>query len=206
MGVMKEKLEAVMNEWDKEDEVQTNKKAPLSKKLIDFILKNQNSTALQITNHIMKVYPDTKRANISSILKQLADRNHLEREYYFDPALHRSSYKYRVPSEAKRQELEAVRKAEDKASKERLTKMRAQAEAARAAKAAKKEERLKAQDDVGTKWNTGLSDLLQSQVTEHLLRPIEIPPYDKDPQVIIRSLSVMQARALYDELKKIFGG
>lgn len=206
MGLMKEKLEAVMNEWNKEDEVQTNKKVPLSKKIIDYVLKNPNSTALQITNYIMRTYPDTVKANISSILKQLSDRNHLEREYYFDKVAHRSSYKYRVPSEDRKQELEAVRKAEDKASKERLEKMRLQAEVARAAKAAKKEERLKAQDDVGTRWNTGLSDLLPSQVTEHLLRPIEIPPYDKDPQVIIRSLSVMQARALYDELKKIFGG
>jgi hypothetical protein len=203
---MKEKLEAVMNEWNKEDEVQTNKKVPLSKKIIDYVLKNPNSTALQVTNYIMRTYPETPKANVSSILKQLSDRNHLEREYYFDKVTHRQSYKYRVPSEARKQELEAVRKAEDKASKERLEKMRLQAEVARAAKAAKKEERLKAPKDVGTRWNTGLSDLLPSKVTEHLLSPIEIPPYDKDPQVIIRSLSVMQARALYDELKKIFGG
>lgn len=206
MGLMKEKLEAVMNEWEKGDEMQTNKEVPLSKKIIDYVLKNQNSTALQITNHIMRTYPDTIKANISSILKQLSDRNRLEREDYFDQVAHRPSYKYRAPSETRRQELEAMRKAESKASKERLNKMRAQAEVARAAKAAKKEERLKAQEDEGTGGNTGLSDLLPSQVTAHLLRPIEIPPYDKDPQVIIRSLSVMQARALYDDLKKIFGG
>jgi len=206
MGLMKEKLEAVMNEWEKGDEMQTNKEAPLSKKIIDYVLRNQNCTALQVTNHIMRTYPDTHKGNISSILKQLSDRTHLEREEHFDSVVHRQSYKYRVPSEARKQELQTARKAENKASRERLTKMRAQAEAARAAKAAKKEERLKTQEDVGTKWNTGLSDLLPSQVTEHLLRPIEIPPYDKDPQVIIRSLSVMQARALYDELKNIFGG
>lgn len=206
MGLMKEKLEAVMNEWEKGDEMQTNKEVPLSKKIIDYVLRNQNCTALQVTTHIMRTYPDTHKANISSILKQLSDRNRLEREDYFDKVAHRQSYKYRAPSETRRQELEAVRKAEDKASKERLGKMRKLAEMARAAKAAKKEERLKAQDNVGTRANTGLSDLLPSQVTEHLLRPIEIPPYDKDPQVIIRSLSVMQARALYDELKNIFGG
>jgi hypothetical protein len=206
MGLMKEKLEAVMNEWEKGDEMQTNKEVPLSKKIIDYVLKNQNSTAFQINNHIMRTYPDTHKANISSILKQLSDRNHLEREEHFDSIVHRLSYKYRVPSEARKQELQKARKAENKASKERLTKMRAQAEAARAAKVAKKEERLKAQEHVGTGGNTGLSDLLPSQATAHLLRPIEIPPYDKDPQVIIRSLSVMQARALYDELKNIFGG
>jgi len=193
MGVMKEKLEAVMNEWNKEDEVQTNKKVPLSKKIIDYVLKNPNTTALQVTNYIMRTYPDTVKANISSILKQLSDRNHLEREYYFDTVAHRSSYKYRVPSEAKKQELEAVRKAEDKASKERLGKMRLQAEAARAAKAAKKEERLKAPEDVGTGVNAGLSAALPA-------------PKRNSAQEILDSLSITQAREVYDELKKIFGG
>ena len=195
MGSMKEKLEAVMNEWEKGIEMHIDMKAPLSKKLMDFISKNQNSTSLQITNYIMSTYPDTKRANISSILKQLADRNHLEREYCFDPALHRSSYKYSVPSETRRQELEAVRKAEDKASRERLEKMRKLAETARAAKAdkaAKKEEQLKtlaAQRHEGT----GIREALPA-------------PKRNSAQEILDSLSITQAREVYDELKKIFGG
>ena len=203
MGVMKEKLEAVMNEWNKEDEVQTNKKVPLSKKIIDYVLKNPNSTALQITNYIMRTYPDTVKANVSSILKQLSDRNHLEREYYFDKVAHRSSYKYTVPSGDRKQELEAVRKAEHKSSKERLEKMRLQAEAARAAKAAKKEERLKAQDDVGTGVSAGLSAALPAHLAEPDGR--EMLTYEEWKKKI-DTLSVGTARALYDELKKIFGG
>jgi len=204
MGLMKEKLEAVMNEWEKGDEMQTNKEVPLSKKIIDYVLKNQNCTALQVTNHIMRTYPDTHKGNISSILKQLSDRNHLEREEHFDSVVHRQSYKYRVPSEARKQELQTARKAEDKASKERLGKMRKLAEAARAAKAAKaakKEEQLKEAQDIADAKGEILSARLSAGIRETL-------PASKrnSAQEILDSLSVMQARALYDELKNIFGG
>jgi len=179
MGLMKEKLEAVMNEWEKGDEMQTNKEVPLSKKIIDYVLKNQNCTALQVTNHIMRTYPDTHKGNISSILKQLSDRNHLEREEHFDSVVHRQSYKYRVPSEARKQELQT----------------------ARAAKAAKKEARLKEAQDIADAKGEILSARLSAGIRETL-------PASKrnSAQEILDSLSVMQARALYDELKNIFGG
>jgi len=201
MGLMKEKLEAVMNEWEKGDEMQTNKEVPLSKKIIDYVLKNQNCTALQVTNHIMRTYPDTHKGNISSILKQLSDRNHLEREEHFDSVVHRQSYKYRVPSEARKQELQTARKAEDKASKERLGKMRKLAETARAAKAAKKEARLKEAQDIADAKGEILSARLSAGIREALPAPKR-----NSAQEILDSLSVMQARALYDELKNIFGG
>jgi hypothetical protein len=88
-----------------------------------------------------------------------------------------------------------VRKAEDKASKERLEKMRKLAETARAAKAAKatkKEEQLKtlaAQRYEGT----GIREALPT-------------PKRNSAQEILDSLSITQAREVYDELKKIFGG
>jgi hypothetical protein len=116
MGVMKEKLEAVMNEWDKEDEMQkTNKQ--------------------------------------------------------------------------KEDEMQKTRKP---MSPERLEKLRAQASVARAIRAAKKEERLKAQKNVGV----GLSAVLPAQYKK------KESPWAKK----IDELSVAQARALYDELKKLFGG
>lgn len=111
MGIMKEKLQAVMSEWEKEDQVQTKTRKPMSP--------------------------------------------------------------------------------------ERLEKLRAQASAARAIRAAKKVERLKAQNNMGV----GLSAALPAQ-------------YKKKEKMLahgewrkkIDELSVAQARALYDELKKIFGG
>jgi len=161
MGIMKEKLEAVMNEWNKEEDIKPQKgKAYLSKDIIAYVTTHPNSTATQVTNHIMREHPDTPKSSTSSILKQLADRNYFEREHYFDPTIRRSSYKYRAVSEPKRLELEAIRKAEEQAAEERLEKMRAQAEAARAAKAAKREERLKAQEVVGTGVSAGLSAAL----------------------------------------------
>jgi hypothetical protein len=116
MGVMKEKLEAVMNEWDKEDEMQKTNK--------------QKENEMQKTRKPM--------------------------------------------------------------SPERLERLREQAKSARAIRAAKKEERLKAQKNVGV----GLSAVLPAQYKKKEL------PWAKK----IDELSVAQARALYDELKKLFGG
>jgi hypothetical protein len=198
MGIMKEKLEAVMNEWEKEAQAQNNTHTPLSKKIVDYVLKNPNCTAVRVTNYIMDTYPETPKSNVSSILKQLTDKHYLEREDFYDETVHRPSYKYRALSDVKRQELEAIRKAEEKASKERLERMRAQAEAARAAKAAKKEERLKAQEHEDTGVSAGLSAALPA--------PVELPKQRSSVQEILDSLSITQARAVYDELKKIFGG
>jgi hypothetical protein len=193
MGIMKEKLEAVINEWNKEEDlhqaIQEKTYSPLSRKIIDFVLKYPNSPASNIQNIIMREYPDTPKSSVSSSLKQLTDKNFLEREEFFDPTICRASFKYRVISEQKRLELEAIRKAEEQASEERLEKMRAQAEVARAAKAAKREERLKAQEYE----DTGISAALPT-------------PKRNGTQEILDSLSITQARALYDELKKIFGG
>jgi hypothetical protein len=121
MGIMKEKLEAVMSEWDKEDEMQKT-------------------------------------------------------------------------NEQKGDEMQKTRKP---MSPERLEKLREQAKSARAVRAAKKVERLKAQKNVGV----GLSAVLPAQ-------------YKKKEKMLahgewrkkIDELSVAQARALYDELKKLFGG
>lgn len=112
MGLMKEKLEAVMNEWEKEDEMQKD-------------------------------------------------------------------------------EMQKTRKP---MSPERLEKLRAQASVARAVRAAKKEQRLKAQSNVGA----GLSAALSAQDKK--------PLWARKQAEMINGMSVMQARALYDELKKIFGG
>ena len=200
MGIMKEKLEAVMNEWNKEEE-QNNEQVSLSTKVLNFLLRHPNSSAGNICNHILREYPDTPRSSVSSTLKQLFDRNFVERDEFFDPTVRRASFKYRAVSDERRLELEAIRKAEEQAAEERLEKMRAQAEAARAAKAAKREERLKTQDHEGTGISAGLSAALSAQVEV----PKEIPKRNST-QEILDSLNITQARALYDELKKIFGG
>jgi predicted transcriptional regulator len=189
MGIMKEKLEAVMDEWSKEEEKQNNEPVSLSTKILEHLLKHPNSSSGNICSIVLRDYPDTPRSSISSTLKQLFDRNFVEREEFFDPTVRRASFKYRVVSEQRRLELEAIRKAEEQASEERLEKMRAQAEVARAAKAAKREERLKVQEYE----DTGISAALPT-------------PKRNSTQEILDSLSITQARAVYDELKKIFGG
>jgi hypothetical protein len=213
MGIMKEKLEAVMNEWNKEEDTKPQGgKTSLSKDIIAYVTTHPNSTATQITNHVMREHPDTPKSSTSSILKQLADRNYFEREHYFDPTIRRASYKYRAVSEPKRLELEAVRKAEEQAAEERLEKMRAQAEAARAAKAAKREERLKSAQDIADAKGEILSAKLSAGLSAALPAPVSVPVSVELPkprsttQEILDSLNITQARALYDELKKIFGG
>lgn len=205
MGIMKEKLEAVMNEWNKEEE-QSNEPVSFSKKVLDYLLKHPNSSAGTICAHVLREYPDTPKSSVSSTLKQLFDRNFVEREHYFDPTVRRSSYKYRAVSDEKRKELDTIRKLEEQAAEERLEKMRLQAEAARAAKAAKREERLKAQEVVGTGVSAGLSAALPVPAPAPAPMSVELPKPRSTTQEILDSLNITQARALYDELKKIFGG
>jgi hypothetical protein len=120
MGIMKEKLQAVMSEWEKDDEMQKT-------------------------------------------------------------------------NEQKGDEMQKTRKP---MSPERLERLREQAKSARAIRAAKKEERLKTQKNVGV----GLSAVLPAQYRKKEL------PWAKKQSEMINNLSVMQARALYEELKKLFGG
>jgi hypothetical protein len=206
MGIMKEKLEAVMNEWNKEEDAkaQHKDKPNMVRTVLAYITTHPNSTATQVNNYIMREHPDTPKSSVSSILKQYTDKNYLERENFFDETIRRASFKYRAVSDDKRLELEAIRKAEEKAAEERLERMRTQAEAARAAKAAKREERLKEAQDIadakGEMLSAGLSAALPAPV------PVEIPKPRSTTQEILDSLNITQARALYDELKKIFGG
>ena len=206
MGIMKEKLEAVMNEWNKEEDAkaQHKDKPNMVRTVLAYITTHPNSTATQVNNYIMREHPDTPKSSVSSILKQYTDKNYLERENFFDETIRRASFKYRAVSDDKRQELEAIRKAEEKAAEERLERMRTQAEVARAAKAAKREERLKEAQDIadakGEILSAGLSAALPAPV------PVEISKPRSTTQEILDSLNITQARALYDELKKIFGG
>lgn len=96
----------------------------------------------------------------------------------------------------KQKEDEMQTKTRKPMSPERLEKLREQAKSARAIKAAKKEQRLKAQNNVGV----GLSAVLPAQYAK------KESPWAKRQTEIINGMSVMQARALYDELKNIFGG
>ena len=201
MGIMKEKLEAVMDEWDKEEEKQNNEPVSLSTKILDFLLKHPNSSAGNICNIVIREYPDTPRSSVSSTLKQLFDRNFVEREEFFDPTVRRASFKYRAVSDERRLELEAIRKAEEQASEERLERMRAQAEVARAAKAAKAAARLKEEQDIAD----AKGEVLSMRLRAGLPSLFDLPKRNST-QEILDSLNITQARALYDELKKIFGG
>lgn len=95
-----------------------------------------------------------------------------------------------------KQKEDEMQKTRKPMSPERLEKLREQAKSARAIRAAKKEQRLKAQNNVGV----GLSAVLPAQYAK------KESPWAKRQAEIINEMSVMQARALYDELKKIFGG
>jgi hypothetical protein len=189
---------------------QESKPKSMVQTIITYAATHPNSTATQITNHIAREHPDTPKSTVSSILKQYTDKNYFEREEFFDETINRASFKYRVLSDDKRQELETIRKAEEKAAEERLEKMRAQAEVARAAKAAKREERLKEAQDIADAKGEILSARLNAGLSAALPVPVpvsvEIPKPRSTTQEILDSLNITQARALYDELKKIFGG
>jgi hypothetical protein len=72
----------------------------------------------------------------------------------------------------------------------------------RAAKAAKREERLKEEQDIAD----AKGEMLSVGLRAALPAPVVLPKPRSNTQELLDSLTITQARMLYDELKKIFGG
>lgn len=208
MGTLKDEMVKVLNEWDKQDEVisQPKQEKPMTQhitatqKLINLVTANPGSTSYAVRQLVKKHHPEIPDDSVSSMLKQLADRFVMHREDTGKVIQGKTLYAYTVipEEEGKKMREDAARKL--KAAQER-------AEKARAVKAAKKlarEQYDKMLEEKGhSEQRTGLSDLLP--------QPVATPAiYNTKPtwtaQEALNGLSVLQARELYVELKKIFGG
>lgn len=193
MGTLKEQMAKVLQEWDKEDtqpteEKTVEKKQTTTAKIMGFIRDNPNIESTTLRDKVAHKYPDITFKNIASILKQLTDANYLDRQGTTIETSRgtRQTFTYFVVPDD-------VRIARRKAQKNKMKGMVERAAMARAAKEAKREARA---------TQVGISDLVPEKVAEKFEhRTLRWRADD-----VINSLSVIQARELYDRLKQIFGG
>jgi hypothetical protein len=200
MGTLREQMAKVIQEWDKEDEqpIQektVEKKQSITSKIMSFIEANPNIESVALRDKITQKHPDISFKNIASILKQLTDAHYLDRYGATVKTARglRQTFTYFVVPED-------IRKTRKKAEKDKMKGMVERAAMARAAKEAKREARA---------TQVGISDLVPEKKVGEMgtamksWRPATVEWVADD---VINSLSVIQARGLYDRLKQIFGG
>jgi hypothetical protein len=214
MGTLRDEMSRVLNEWDKQDQQPTQektmeKRVTATQKLINIIAANPGSTSKEIYKLVAIQHPEITMGNLSSMLTQLTSRYALSRKESGKVVNGKTIYAYTaVPeAEAKAKREEAERK---------LKAAQARMEKARQVKAAKQAAREQLDKMLETapllEPRTGLSDLLpQTTATIPTVFPAPTTAiHNTKPtwsaKEALDGLSVLQARELYDELKKIFGG
>lgn len=218
MGTLRDEMSRVLNEWDKQDqqvestsqpsqEKTMEKRVTTTQKIIDIIAANPGITSKKLYKLVEDKHHDIPIGNVSSILTQLTNRYLLSREDSGELVQGKVIFAYTaVPEdEAKARREEAERK---------LKAAQARMEKARQVKAAKQAAREQLDKMLETapllEPRTGLSDLLPQAVPSVATTSVyNTPPVIKSvwsAKEALEGLSVLQARELYDELKKIFGG
>lgn len=202
MGTMQDELKKVIDNWDKPEtttattQEKTVETKTQSARIVEFIAANPGLEGLQLTTLLPKAHPDIKEGNMASFLKQLCNSHHLKRiDTDKVNSVGRPIYQYYATDEAERKE--AVLK-----DKKRQA-MVDRAAIARAAKA-KLDAQRKAQN---------YKEELKALRKPHPHAPTHTFPPTPEPQIdtgwtvgkALNNLSVLQARQVYDELKKIFG-
>ena len=214
MGTLRDEMSRVLNEWDKQDQQPTQektmeKRVTATQKLINIIAANPGATSKEIYKLVATHHPEITMGNVSSMLTQLTNKYLLSRKESGQVSQGKTIYAYTaVPEdEAKAKREEAERKL--KAAQARMEKARQ----IKAAKQAAREQLDKMLEEakVENQPRTGLSDLLpQATATIPTVFPAPAPmPTIKSvwtAKEALEGLNILQARELYDELKKIFGG
>ena len=217
MGTLRDEMSRVLNEWDKQDQQPTQektmeKRVTATQKLINIIAANPGATSKEIYKLVATHHPEITMGNVSSMLTQLTNKYLLSRKESGQVSQGKTIYAYTaVPEdEAKAKREEAERKL--KAAQARMEKARQ----IKAAKQAAREQLDKMLEEakVENQPRTGLSDLLPQGTV--FPAPAPVPAiattsvYNTKPtwtaKEALEGLNILQARELYDELKKIFGG
>lgn len=206
MGTLRDEMTKVLNEWDKQDEVisqptqekpMTTERITSTQKLINLVAANPKATSYALRQLVKKSHPEIPDDSVSSMLKQMADRYVLHREDSGETIQGKTLYAYTVIPEEEGKQMRDAAARKLKAAQER-------AEKARAVKAAKKAAREQLDKMLEEQQPLkGLSDLLPQPVVTTSIGNTR-PAWSA--QEALNGLSVLQARELYDELKKIFGG
>lgn len=215
MGTLRDEMSRVLNEWDKQDqqpettsqpsqEKTMEKRVTATQKLINIIAANPGITSKAIYKLVEENHQDIPLGNVSSTLTQLTGRYVLSREQSGEVVHGKVIYAYTVIPE---EQGKALRDAADK----KLKAAQARMEKARQVKAAKQAAReqldkMLEEAKIENQPRTGLSDLLPQGTVFPAPAPMPTIKSVWTAKEALEGLNILQARELYDELKKIFGG
>ena len=210
MGSIADEMKKVLQMWDEEDQSQqeeikvettaeanTKERGSLTNRILAVIGDNPGITGVELRQKLLVLHPDIPSSFTSSMLKQFTDRFYVTRATSSDKVDGRSLYSYTLVPEYKRKDLQ--RKA-----KEDHEKAVARAAHARAMKEQKKA--MKKMPDTFVPYEKqSISDLVEQYKAVNS-KIEQAKPAEWNPNDTIDSLTVKQARALYNALKEVFGG
>ena len=211
MGTLKDEMTKILDQWDtealksstvKENAMstapqETNKptRGDLTKYIVDIVRANPGITSMTLKGFMKKQNKEQYLSQAASMLNQLTQGHYLSREVAPVRHLGREVYQHFVIPDADR-----IRMVEE--DRARLKVMQARAEKARAAKAAKKAAK-----------EAEAQTVEEVEAPEPLARaPRTAPAPAATPYLmklnaenILQNISILEARALYEALKEIFG-
>ena len=190
MGTMQDELKKVIDNWDNPTtQEKTMETKTQSQRIVEFIGANPGMDSIRLLTALPKAHADIKEGNISSFLKQLCDGYKLKRiDTGETNKIGRPIYAYYVMTDAERAEAQE----QDRIAEEKHQAAVARAAKAREAKAKKAEER-------------EAKRAAQPTTQPHAQEPTPQIDTGWTAGKALANLSVLQARQVYDELKKIFG-
>jgi hypothetical protein len=209
MGTLKDEMTKILDQWDSEalksstvkenamstapQETKKPTRGDLTKYILDIVHANPGITSMMLKEFMKKQNKERYLNQAASMLNQLSNSHHLSREVAPMRHLGREVYQHFVVPDDVR-----VKMVEEE--KTRLKVMQARAEKARAAKAAKK-----------------AAKEVKAQVVVEAPEPLERAPRTApapaatpylmklNAENILQNISILEARALYEALKEIFG-
>jgi hypothetical protein len=209
MGSIADEMKKVLQMWDEEDQSQQeeikvvttteteNKKSSITNRILALIESNPGITGIELRQKLSVLHPDIPSGFTSSMLKQFTDRCYVTRVTSPIKVGGRDIYSYTLVPEAERKVMQ-------KKLKEDHEKAVARAAHARAMKEQKKA--MKKMPDTFVPYeNQSISDLVEQYKAVNS-KIEQAKPAEWNPNDTIDSLTVKQARALYNALKEVFGG
>jgi hypothetical protein len=213
MGTLKDEMTKILDQWDtealksstvKENAMstapqETNKptRGDLTKYIVDIVRANPGITSMALKEFMKKQNKEQYLSQAASMLNQLTQGHYLSREVAPVRHLGREVYQHFVIPDADR-----IRMVEE--DRARLKVMQARAEKARAAKAAKKA--AKEAEAQTVEEVEAPEPLARAPRTAPAPAPAATPYLMKlNAENILQNISILEARALYEALKEIFG-
>jgi hypothetical protein len=213
MGTLKDEMTKILDQWDTEalksstvkenamstapQETQKPTRGDLTKYIVDIVRANPGITSMTLKEFMKKQNKEQYLSQAASMLNQLTQGHYLSREVAPVRHLGREVYQHFVIPDADR-----IRMVEE--DRARLKVMQARAEKARAAKAAKKA--AKEAEAQTVEEVEAPEPLARAPRTAPAPAPAATPYLMKlNAENILQNISILEARALYEALKEIFG-